>query len=151
MRRALIALALAAGCGGEGDDVAVVARVIDGDTVELETGETVRYLLIDTPESTSEIECFGQAAATYNRELVEGKEVTLRYGEERTDRFGRTLAYVSLGEREINRVLVELGYACVLYIPPNGMDRADEFDDLERRARSERRGLWGMCEDIPCN
>jgi micrococcal nuclease len=143
--------ALAACDAGGGSTSAVVARVIDGDTIDLESGERVRYLMIDTPESTTEVECFGEAAAAFNRELVEGKQVTLSYGDEREDRFGRTLAFVSLGDREINTLLVERGFACVLYIPPNGMDRAQEFGDLEARARADGRGLWGECEDIPCN
>jgi micrococcal nuclease len=151
------ALAAGAGCseaGGDGrcgPNTAVVSRVIDGDTIELEGGETVRYLLVDTPESTTETECFGEQAAAFNRELVEGQRVTLSYDEACEDRFGRLLAYVSLGDREINTLLVERGYACVLYIPPDGMARAQEFSDLEAVARAEGRGLWGACETIPCD
>lgn len=149
---------LAAACGGDetspcGPTSGVVARVIDGDTIELESGEKIRYLLVDTPESTTTTECFGPESATYNRELVEGKAVALAYGVECEDRFGRTLAYVTEAGsgREINTLLVERGYACVLFIPPSGADRADEFDLIEDRARAENRGLWGACEDIPCN
>ena len=76
-----LALVLALACdeGGEatssgGDDPcgptrARVARVIDGDTVELEGGERVRYLMIDTPESTQgKLDCFGHEAAELNRQ-----------------------------------------------------------------------------------
>lgn len=160
MRRALIAAALLAAplaaCDGGGERCGptsgVVARAIDGDTIELESGERIRYLMVDTPESTTEIECFGELAATFNAELVEGREVTIRYDAECEDRFGRLLGYVSVGDREINTLLIERGYGCVLYIPPNGADRADEFDRLEEIARAEGRGLWTACaEDIPCN
>jgi micrococcal nuclease len=136
-------------CGpGEG----VVARVIDGDTVELESGETIRYLLVNTPETTGgKNECYGQNAVTFNTDLVLGKSVSIEYDEECTDRFGRTLAYVSVGGQEVNTLLVERGFACVLHIPPNGNDRADEFEALEDAAKAADRGLWGSCDPIPCN
>ena len=46
---------LAAGCGGDspcGATEATVTRVVDGDTIELDDGRKIRYLLVDTPEST---------------------------------------------------------------------------------------------------
>ena len=88
---------------------------------------------------------------TFNTDLVLGKPIELDYDEECTDRFGRTLAYVSVGGQEVNTLLVERGFACVLHIPPNGDDRADEFDALEDAAKAAGRGLWGTCDPIPCN
>jgi micrococcal nuclease len=150
----LTALALAA-CdpsGGRcGPASAVVARVIDGDTVELDTGERVRYLLVDTPEDTSTVECYGPEATAYNTDLVAGAKVELRYDVECTDRYDRLLAYVSVAGREVNSLLVERGFACVLHIPPNGADRVEEFRSLQAVARAEGRGLWGACPEIPCN
>lgn len=147
---------LAAGCGGPestcGPSSGVVARVIDGDTIELESGETIRYLMIDTPESTGgATDCFGSNAAQFNSDLVLGETVTLSYDVECTDRFGRLLAYVTLDDQEINTLLVERGYACVLHIPPNGADRADEFEALEATARAAGQGMWGICEDVTCD
>jgi micrococcal nuclease len=147
-------VALTAGCNGSdpcGPTKAVVSRVVDGDTIELDTGDKIRYLLIDTPEDTSTIECFGPEATAFNEELVLGKEVTLSYDQECTDRYGRLLAYVSVGGREVNSLLVERGYACVLFIPPDGEDRAQEFKDIETVARAQGRGLWSACSEIPCN
>lgn len=149
--------AAAAACGGgDGSDCGpssgTVARVVDGDTIELESGERVRYLLVDTPESTGgATDCFGQEAAQLNADLVLGKQVALRYDVECTDRFDRLLAYVTVGATEVNRVLVERGYACVLAIPPNGEDRRDEFEELEALARGSGRGMWGACEEITCD
>ncbi len=154
---ALALVAIAIGCedGATGSrcgpTTGRVARVIDGDTIELESGERVRYLMVDTPESTTTHECFGEEAKAYNAELVEDRDVALVYDEECEDRYDRLLAYVSVGDREVNALLVERGYACELYIPPNGRDRAQEFADLQATARAEQRGLWAACEDIPCN
>ena len=150
----LLALGAAAGCSGGSDcgpTDGVVARVIDGDTIELESGETIRYLMVDTPENTSTVECYGPEAAQFNAELVEGKEVAIDYDTECTDRFDRLLAYLSVDGREVNSLLVERGFGCVLYIPPNGQDREEEFDALEETARAESRGLWGACPENPCN
>lgn len=148
--RALLLVALG-GCATEPNNTALVARAIDGDTVELDTGERVRYLMVDTPESTTELECYGENAKTFNRDLVEGKEVTLRYDVEREDRFGRTLAYVTVDGEEVNTLIIERGFGCVLYIEPNGTDRLDGFQDLEQAARQANRGLWGACTSPrPC-
>lgn len=151
MTRALgLVGALATACGG-GPDHATVVNVVDGDTVDLDTGVRIRYLLVDTPESTNgATDCFGQNAKQFNSDLVLDKEVELVYDVEREDRFGRTLAYVSVGDQEVNTLLVERGYACVLYIPPNGTDRRAEFDALEATAKAEGRGMWGQCAVVTC-
>ena len=54
----------------------LVKRVIDGDTIELETGEKVRYIGINTPETVDPDkpqECFGKEASVENKRLVEGQ------------------------------------------------------------------------------
>lgn len=131
---------------------ATVVRVVDGDTVELAGGEKVRYLMVDTPEITrGHDDCYGQEAAVYNASLVLDQEVELSYDEECEDRFDRLLAYVNIRGREVNRLLVERGYACVLYIPPNGEARYREFQELEATARAEARGVWGACEEVTCD
>jgi micrococcal nuclease len=155
--RILLVLAVASqGCGTGGSKCgpseAVVSRIIDGDTIELESGETIRYLMVNTPETTGgKNECYGANAVQFNTDLVLGKTVELRYDVECTDRFDRTLAYVSVSGQEVNSLLVERGYACVLHIPPNGDSRVAEFEALEDAARADNRGLWGACSPIPCN
>ncbi len=153
-RLALAAAALAA-CGGDspcGAAEAEVARIIDGDTIELAGGERVRYLMVDTPETAgAQPECYGANAATFNTDLVLGKRVELRDDAACRDMFGRRLAYVIVDGREVNTLLVERGYACALHVPPNGDDRVDEFEALEDEARFARRGLWGACDPVPCD
>ena len=152
-----LAVAAGAACspGGGSSDCGptsgTVARVIDGDTIELESGETIRYLMVDAPENTSSVECYGPESTAFNSDLVAGKDVEIEYDEECTDRFDRLLAYVSVDGREVNSLMVERGFGCVLYIPPNGGDREEEYDALEATARSESRGLWGACPENPCN
>lgn len=136
------------GCGQQcGPSRGVVDSVIDGDTVRLESGETVRYLMVDTPEITDD-ECWSQQARTFNETAVLGREIELRYDVECTDNRDRLLAYVSVGGRELNTRMVELGHACVLHLSPNGDDRVEEFEALETTARNGSRGLW-TCSTRP--
>lgn len=143
-------IAVAACGGGDDGETATVARVIDGDTVELGDGRRVRYLMVDTPESTTETECYGPEAKQFNIDLVEGKTISMVFDVEREDQFGRLLAYVSVDGSEVNPVIIERGYGCVLHIPPNGDARVAEFDELELRARTLGRGLWSACDPRPC-
>ena len=143
----------AAGCGTGGrcgPEKGVVDQVLDGDTIQLRSGERIRYLMVDAPETSGTPECYGPEARDFNRQLVVEREVTLRYDQECEDRFGRLLAYVSVDGREVNTTLVQRGYACVLHIPPNGDDRAEELKALEDAAKAESRGLWGYCSPRPC-
>ena len=129
---------------------AVVARVIDGDTVELSDGRRVRYLGINTPELRKRAgtqwiyapEPFGEEAAAANRRLVEGRTVRLEYDSRLYDRYNRLLAYVYAGETFVNAALLAQGLARVLIIPPNTR-HAEEFQDLQRQARQARLGMWG--------
>lgn len=152
---AFTALAVCAACapptGSDcGPSRGVVARVVDGDTIELESGERIRYLLVDTPESTTSTECFGEEARAFNASIVEGEEVGLSYDIECRDRFDRLLAYVTVGDRDVNALLVERGYACVLFIAPNGAERRDAYEALEAAAQASGAGHWGACSESPC-
>ncbi len=127
-----------------------VANVIDGDTVDLDSGERVRYLMIDTTELSSD-DCWATEARQANTDLVLGKEVELEFDVDRKDMFDRLLAYVTVDGVEVNSRLVERGFACVLHIPPNGNDRLNEFLALETAARDANRGMWGQCMEVTCD
>src|SRR4051794_16431491 len=60
---------------------ATVARVVDGDTIVLGSGQRIRYIGMDTPESVkpgTPVQCFAKAASHENARLVEGRRVRLR-------------------------------------------------------------------------
>jgi micrococcal nuclease len=129
---------------------AVVTRVVDGDTVEVDLGgeiEDVRYIGVDTPETVkpgAPVDCFGPQASSFNHRLVEGRRVRLVFGVEHRDQYGRLLAYVYLGKRFVNAELIRRGLAETLTIPPN--DRfAGRLKQLEIAAARAGRGLWGAC------
>ncbi len=145
-------------CGGGGGSScgptsAQVTRVIDGDTVEIAGGEKVRYLMVNAQEITSgKNECYGAEARDYNAQMVQGRTVKLAYDKQCRDIYNRLLAWVEVDGRDLNLTMVERGYACVLYIPPNGEARQSEFRQAEAEAQLAHRGLWGACqpEEIFC-
>lgn len=129
---------------------AYVVRVIDGDTIEVKVSgrqEDVRLIGIDTPETKkpgTPIQCFGPRASRFTHGLLEGKRVHLVLGAERRDIYGRLLAYVHLGQRFVNAILIRRGLARTLTIPPN--DRyAPLFRRVEMKAARAGRGLWSVC------
>jgi micrococcal nuclease len=126
---------------------AIVERVIDGDTVVLVGGETVRYIGVDTPElqhhPKKRAQPYAKEATEFNRGLVEGQKVRLEMDVERQDKYSRTLAYVFLEDgRFVNAELLKEGYAQLLTIPPN-VRYVDLFTGLQKQARENKRGLWG--------
>lgn len=128
-------------------DLFLVDRVIDGDTIELASGERVRYIGVDTPETVhpnKTVECFGQEASSYNKQLVEGKWVRLEKDISDQDKYGRWLRYVYLGDEMVNLLLVSGGYAEVSTFPLD-VKFAEDFLAAQTRARNEGGGLWSAC------
>ncbi|MFN3188454.1 MAG: thermonuclease family protein [Candidatus Paceibacteria bacterium] len=124
-----------------------VIRVIDGDTIEvMYEGEkrSVRYIGVDTPETvhpSKPVECMGKEASTYNSSLVAGKKVRLVKDVSDTDRYGRLLRYVYVGDVMVNELLVKEGYANVMTYPPD-VKYNQHFLTLEQEARLAKKGLW---------
>ncbi len=157
MKQAALVLILLSGCSAPGSKcgpaTAQVDFVIDGDTLALIEGTRIRLLLVDTPETTQgKNDCYGEQAKAFTISRVVGKTVSLSYDEAScTDRFGRTLAYVSVDGVEVNTELAKQGFACFLYVSPGGMARQEEFATYEAEAKTDRTGMWGACTDIPCS
>lgn len=135
---------------GPASATARVVRVVDGDTVEVALDgevEDVRLIGVDTPETVkpgTPVQCFGPRASGFTHRRLEGQTVRLAFGVERRDAYGRLLAYLYLGHRFYNPILVRRGLARALTIPPN--DRyAPLFARLQQRAALAGRGLWGAC------
>lgn len=125
----------------------LVTRVIDGDTIEIEGGQKIRYIGIDTPETSDPrtgVQCYGKEATSKNKALVEGKKVRLEKDVSETDKYGRLLRYVFIGDQLINEVLVKEGYAFSSPYPPD-IKYQSKFDTAEKYARKNDKGLWGYC------
>ena len=91
-------------------------EVIDGDTIKLDSGETVRLIGINAPE---EGQPYYEEAKSWLKEIIEGKNVSLEKDIEETDQYGRLLRYVFLEDKNINIELVRNGFATVYIVEPN--------------------------------
>jgi micrococcal nuclease len=130
-----------------GDDVYTVKSVIDGDTIILEdiSSTNVRYLGIDSPEVRS-LDAPGDPlsdeARRINKDLVDGKRIRLEFDKERFDSYGRTLAYVFVGDIFVNEQILRSGLAKGLIIQPNDK-YAERLLKAEKEAKDGRSGIWG--------
>jgi micrococcal nuclease len=130
----------------------VVAKVIDGDTIDVIIPgfgrERVRLIGIDTPETVKpglEPECFGPEATRRAVELLPiGTRVRLERDVEARDPYDRLLAYVYVGTDMVNLALAREGFARALSIPPNTAFTADVARAVAQ-AKREATGLWASC------
>ncbi len=131
------------------DQVAQVARVIDGDSIELVGGQKVRYIGIDAPElfdNKNRMTCEGEAGHKANKLLVEGKAVRLVRDVSERDKYGRLLRYVYLGDVLVNEYLLMSGLAYAWAYPPD-VKFAAKFKDIYESAKTTKKGLWGeLCQ-----
>ena len=136
------------GCIVGAEDIGKVTKVIDGDTlrVALAGGEvSVRLIGIDAPEVSHPevpVQRFGQEATEFALRFAEGFECRLEYeeGQERLDKYGRTLAYVWINGECLNEAIVRRGYTYAVTRFP--FSRMQQYVDLERQARKNQYGLW---------
>lgn len=128
------------------EELVVVKRVIDGDTIGLVDGRRLRYIGINAPELSAKngIPCFGKEATEKNRTLVEEKTIRIVKDTSETDKYGRILRYVWVGDVFINELLVRQGFAQVSTYPPD-VAHKDLFIEAQRQAKENKKGLWGGC------
>jgi micrococcal nuclease len=139
-----------------------VLKIIDGDTISCDLNgngllespnENIRFLQVDTPETkrskrnpSGKPQPFGLEAKAYTQGLTQNKVVYLEFDKKIRDRYGRTLAWVYLqptGGLSVNEGLLKSGLAKVMIYAPNYAHQ-DEMKRLERKAQSEKRGLWKL-------
>jgi micrococcal nuclease len=149
-RSAALILVLAAELSvGQAQEFIRVTRVVDGDTIILETGERVRLLGVNAPEVNSpkkSIEAFGKEASEFTRRIVEGKLVRIEADQpgSKTDKHSRILAYVFLQDgTHVNAEIIRQGYGFAESSWPP-LKYEYEFRRLEQEAREKRRGLWAL-------
>ena len=123
---------------------ALVAKVIDGDTIQLENGDIVHYIGISAPHLKNKEggnEFFAREAVRKNKSLVLSKNVRLEFDVERKDQEGRLLAYVYVKNLFVNAELVRLGFARAAVSPPN-VKHKDLLLRNEKEASIKSVGLW---------
>ncbi|MFD1736129.1 thermonuclease family protein [Bacillus salitolerans] len=136
-----------------GLEAVTVARIIDGDTVELTDGRKVRLIGVNTPESTSRTEEYGKEASNYTKSKIEGKQIWIQKDHSDKDRYDRILriAWLAIPENDMdeqeirtkmfNADLVINGYAEPSTYPPD-VKYSEIFVKFAREARDKETGLW---------
>lgn len=136
--------------GGSSSQIPVeVLSIIDGDTIRIlydgkET--TVRYLLIDTPETNHPRlgeQPLGKEATEENRRLIESGDVSLEFDVgDRFDDYGRLLAYLYVDGESVQQQLLETGHARVAYAFPPNTRYLEDFEEAEQSAKEKEIGIW---------
>lgn len=128
---------------------AVVKRVVDGDTIEVDIDgkeETVRMILVDTPETKHPqlgVQPFGPEASAFTEESLNGKEVGLEKDVSDRDQYGRLLRYVWVDGELFNQKLIEEGLARVSVYQPD-VKYVDEFRASQEKAQQKGIGIWSI-------
>ena len=114
-----------------------VVHIADGDTLTVLDSDNhehkIRLAGIDSPEKKQP---FGSKAAEALSARVKGKDVRVEW--KARDKYGRIVGDVRLGDRRINREMVECGMAWQY----TRYDKSRDLREAEEGARKARRGLW---------
>jgi len=132
----------------QSNETVTVSYIYDGDTVKLTDGRKVRFIGINTPEidhKGNQSEPYAVAARQHLQQLLgEGMKLKLRYGSERHDHYGRTLAHPYLLDgRSLDVLLLRQGLATTLVVPPN-IWNLECYNNIEQEARQRGMGVWSL-------
>jgi len=124
----------------------LVTHVIDGDTFELDDGTRVRMLGIDAPEAgfgDKIPQPFSAEATEWLKDRIEGHEVALRIDYPKTDRYGRTLAWVfEPNGTLVNELMLREGRVKLLADFGLPADLEPNLRKAEAEARIRKVGIW---------
>ncbi|MGG3797804.1 thermonuclease family protein [Metabacillus fastidiosus] len=129
---------------------AEVTRVVDGDTMKILVDgkeETVRLLLVDTPETVhpnKEVQPFGPEASKFAKDMLNGKKVQIELDVSERDKYGRLLAYLYIDGKMFNELLLEKGLARVAYIYAPNTKYVDRFYEIQKKAQRKEEGIWSI-------
>lgn len=123
-------------------------RVVDGDTAWfLVDGKStkVRFLYIDTPESTKEIEPYGKEASEYTKQQLTDAmtiELELNVDGDSSDKYDRLLAWVFVDGQLLQEKLAYQGLVEKFY--DYGYDYTYKSDIIEadNNAKENHRGIY---------
>ncbi len=138
-------------------EVVQVRHALDGDSLLLTDGRQVRLIGVNTPEIHPSADKskrvapqpLAREAARFTGTRVDGQRVTLHFERERTDRYQRLLAHVSLSDgTRLEEALLREGLGWMVAIPPN-VGELTRLQAAEDEARLAKRGVWGRTEYQP--
>lgn len=128
------------------------SKCVDGDTIKVLQDDkviTVRLLAVDTPESVksgSAIEYYGIEASKFTCDkITNAKKIELEYDDnsDRTDKYGRLLAWVFVDDYLLQELLVQDGYAEVAYLYGD-YKYTSLLQDRQAVAEAMKKGIWDL-------
>ena len=122
-----------------------VDSIIDGDTFILSDGRHVRLLGIDTPEIG---EPYSDSAKIFANSNVYKMPVSLEFGQDSIDSYGRTLAYLYIDSLCYNELVLRRGFA-TLYLFTGINRHASKLIAAQNDARRAKRGIWSLPSPAP--
>jgi len=121
-----------------------VTKVIDGDTIEIETGERVRLICMDTPEKGGE---GYKEVKDYLEDLILYKKVKLEKDISETDKYDRLLRHIYLEDGTfVNELMVKEGYAIAYWYKPD-ITLCPIIQEAEDYAKEHELGIWEREEE----
>ncbi len=128
------------------DEIFNVTRVIDGDTIDLSNGETVRLLGINAPDKG---EYYYHDAKDSLAQLIQGKHVRLESGPEDRDKYNRSLRYVFLDDTLINVEMIKQGNANTFILNEDDEHYLDLMK-AQKYAKDSKLGIWNVANMTSC-
>lgn len=122
-------------------------KCVDGDTAYFNLNKEViktRFLAIDTPESTNEIEEYGKEASNFTcNELTNADKIEIEYDENstKTDKYNRDLVWVWVDDELLQETLLKEGLAEVKYLYGDYKYTA-HLQDIETEAKESKIKIW---------
>lgn len=142
------------------NEVVEFVKCVDGDTAVFKVNDEekkFRFLAIDTPETvhpTKAVEKYGKDASEYTCHiLTNAKEIVVEYEKSKTDKYGRTLAWIWADGSLLQEELIKVGYANVAYIYAK-YKYTDSLCLVQSKAKEEKVGMWndkkeeGYCSTV---
>ncbi len=127
-------------------------RVIDGDTVELESGEKIRLIGINTPEVASrfsEAQPGGEQAKNWLKTKLRSPELMVEYDQQQYDKYDRRLVHCFLENGDyLNAGLLKAGHAMLTLTPPN-LRYAETLIAAQTSAETQELGIWSLAAYQP--
>ncbi len=125
---------------------AIVIKVLDGDTLELQDGRRVRLLGINTPERGQSY--YNEAAERLSK-LVLNRSVLMESDKSDVDKYGRLLRHVHIDGENAGLVLLREGYANTFFISPD-LKYMEDFEQAEKQAKEKGLGIWSRSRYTDC-
>lgn len=121
-------------------------KCVDGDTAWFNLNNEiikVRFLAIDTPESTNKIEPYGKEASAYTCTMLKGaNKIELEYDEfANKDKYNRTLAWVFVDDNLLQDLIIKKGLANVAYLYDD-YKYTSTLQISEQIAKEKQIGIW---------